>query len=596
MASRPTNVPVTSAINGGVYIPTGYENQINQISRLRDIAGQLYGQSVTPNEKNYTIADPLAKIAQALIARSEFRRADKMATDVNTQRTADHKGIATALLKTMHPGSNPELSPISNTAGQSQTPPVIPAGGPPTMAPNGPQSFPVLSPPISAPGVGAPSSPPSPMDSASPPPAMAPGAGQSPPPMPAPPPTGAPMPPAHAAIASALGGSQEDQLALMSSADPLAQAYQKSVMAANEERMKNAYNYSETPVKMKDAQGNDVTMMVSKDGHMRPADNGMTLPKVMTNVNGIATALQDQAPGSVLPQDYKDKVILGADGRPQTNTALTAAEAADPNFIDKVRHEGVDEGNAAGQLKVSQGNLSFRGQELQETRAIRASSQWTPEAISNAGYRLAVLGDSSVLKNVGRGTQGGATIAAIQSAGVDALHKAGLSAADTTSATLRMVGAAAAARTTSNIIAKTDYGANELTKAVPLALSAVAALPRGNFVPFTQLKQMVQSGNSDPRLGDLMVKHNAVLNAYNLVAARAGTALEDRRRNIELLNTARSPADYAARANAMLTEAGVAKAAGAQTIDQVVAQPHQTTTQRSPLSKSDSDLLAKYSK
>jgi hypothetical protein len=75
----------------GAYIPTGYEQQLGEIARKREIAEALQKQSLTVDNGQQSYITPFAKIAQALIAKSGRKSADEMERGVNQQRMADRQ-------------------------------------------------------------------------------------------------------------------------------------------------------------------------------------------------------------------------------------------------------------------------------------------------------------------------------------------------------------------------------------------------------------------------------------------------------------------------------------------------------------------------
>lgn len=82
--------------------------------------------------------------------------------------------------------------------------------------------------------------------------------------------------------------------------------------------------------------GKPVTVQINKAGGIRQAPGGFGLPPVITDINGVATALQRQPDGTILPQNLTDSVIRGPDGKPMVNKeALDAkvkvAAAGAPN-------------------------------------------------------------------------------------------------------------------------------------------------------------------------------------------------------------------------------------------------------------------------
>lgn len=82
---------------------------------------------------------------------------------------------------------------------------------------------------------------------------------------------------------------------------------------------------------------------------------------------------------------------------------------------------------------------------------------------------------------------------------------------------------------------------NEITQFAPLVREASAAVPRGNFVPINKLIQMGDSSISDPKLKQLKIYINSLLNAYDILAARGGTDVNKREATRNLLLSADGP-------------------------------------------------------
>jgi hypothetical protein len=112
--------------------------------------------------------------------------------------------------------------------------------------------------------------------------------------------------------------------------------------------------------------------------------------------------------------------------------------------------------------------------------------------------------------------------------------------------------------TAAGVAGRVSVAANELQTMAPLALAASAKVPRGSFLPISKLMQASQNALSDPALKDLQVKTNAMLNAYDMLAARGGTDKEKRQEAHNLLLTANSPEVYAVAIKAFMQEAEAA--------------------------------------
>lgn len=102
---------------------------------------------------------------------------------------------------------------------------------------------------------------------------------------------------------------------------------------------------------------------------------------------------------------------------------------------------------------------------------------------------------------------------------------------------------------------------NEVLEFGQLALEASAQVPRGDFVPWTKLNQMGERNISDPKLKRFYIMNNALLNAYDSLAARGGTDKEKRAENRHNAEIADSQETYAASIQAMKDEAAGAERA-----------------------------------
>jgi len=111
---------------------------------------------------------------------------------------------------------------------------------------------------------------------------------------------------------------------------------------------------------------------------------------------------------------------------------------------------------------------------------------------------------------------------------------------------------------------RVSVAVNELRTMAPLAQASSEAVPRTAWVPLTKLLQMGDASISDPALKDLKIKTNAILNAYDQLAARGGTDSAKREYAHSLLTTAESPESYRAALKAFGQEADAAKQAAEQ--------------------------------
>jgi hypothetical protein len=105
---------------------------------------------------------------------------------------------------------------------------------------------------------------------------------------------------------------------------------------------------------------------------------------------------------------------------------------------------------------------------------------------------------------------------------------------------LKLAAETKGAQTAGTQIGKVALAANELDTFGDQTVEASAAVPRGNFVPYNQLRQTADSKISDPALLRFKAKMQALENAYNQLAARSGTDVDKRAHIHELFNAANS--------------------------------------------------------
>jgi hypothetical protein len=116
------------------------------------------------------------------------------------------------------------------------------------------------------------------------------------------------------------------------------------------------------------------------------------------------------------------------------------------------------------------------------------------------------------------------------------------------------------------IAGKVEFANNELSAFIPIAQDASAAVDRGNFMPWTRLKQMGERNISDPNLKRLFVATQSILNAYDQLASRGGTDAAKRAENHKILETADSPEAYQAALDMIVKEGQAAGDAARKTI------------------------------
>jgi hypothetical protein len=172
--------------------------------------------------------------------------------------------------------------------------------------------------------------------------------------------------------------------------------------------------------------------------------------------------------------------------------------------------------------------------------------KFTPGAIDELAER-ARQGDQSAMTGLGYGKMGSANRAAVANRTAEIMMERG---EDPTAIVRNIVGLSgekAGARTMGQLGARINTFAEEAKQTGSMALQASDAMPRGRWVPITQIEQMGEAAASDPNLSRFQAANNAFANTYAKAVNPSGVPTDEgRRKAFELLNVAKSPEAYRA--------------------------------------------------
>ena len=126
-------------------------------------------------------------------------------------------------------------------------------------------------------------------------------------------------------------------------------------------------------------------------------------------------------------------------------------------------------------------------------------------------------------------------------------------------AKLRFSAMQAGMRTTENVGARIDIGAQELKAQIPKGLAASARVPRWDAVPVNKMQQALLGASSDPDLADFSAQNRAIINAASQVFVRGGATTDSAREKAEsILSSATSQESYKRVLNRLEIEANQA--------------------------------------
>lgn len=195
-----------------------------------------------------------------------------------------------------------------------------------------------------------------------------------------------------------------------------------------------------------------------------------------------------------------------------------------------------------------------------------------------AGQYLA--GDKSVMQNLGRGAQGAENIVKLRAEISRQARDAGLKPDQVATKMADFAGRTAAMRSLGTRGVNVEYAANTANKAIDLAQEAYGKLPRNQFVPFNQLRQLYDTKTSSPEQAAAFTAVNTLVNEYARVAAGGSNqATEGMRQHArEMLNTAMDHGAFNAVLGMMRREIHTAKSAYNETRQEFLAD-HSTAPQ-----------------
>lgn len=176
-----------------------------------------------------------------------------------------------------------------------------------------------------------------------------------------------------------------------------------------------------------------------------------------------------------------------------------------------------------------------------------------------------LAGDRTVMQNLGRGAQGAENIVKLRQAIAKQARDAGVDPKGIVNAFNEQAGALAGQRTVGARAANISLAANEANNMIPIALDASDKLPRTQYMPWNQMVQAVQRGNSSPELASFVAATNSLVNSYVRAVSPSGVPTDSMREHAySMLNAAQGPEAYKAVVKTMQLEMQAALSAPGQ--------------------------------
>lgn len=158
-----------------------------------------------------------------------------------------------------------------------------------------------------------------------------------------------------------------------------------------------------------------------------------------------------------------------------------------------------------------------------------------------------LAGDRTVLQNLGRGAQGAENVVKLRQEISKQARDAGLDPKDIVNGFNEQAGALAGQRSIGTRAANISLAANEANNMIPIALEASEKLPRTQYMPWNQMVQAYQKGNSSPELASFVAATNSLVNSYVRAVSPSGVPTDSMRQHAyDMLNAAQGPEAYKA--------------------------------------------------
>lgn len=187
---------------------------------------------------------------------------------------------------------------------------------------------------------------------------------------------------------------------------------------------------------------------------------------------------------------------------------------------EQVRQFGVTDQRIQSEGKANRAN-QIKVQQMITDRAESDDGSGLSDATKK---RIAVqfvdAGDTSGMKNVGRGAQGAKDLRGIQNAITDYASSKGMSPTEISAKIADFEGLKNGLRTSANISARVENAISEAKELAPLAIAAGREVSRSGVLPFGKLGVMFNTQTNDPALKKFATANNGLVTAYAGAMAR----------------------------------------------------------------------------
>lgn len=266
----------------------------------------------------------------------------------------------------------------------------------------------------------------------------------------------------------------------------------------------------------------------------------------------LITSINQMVNQEIIPPDQGAQMARQIPGRPEQlrpfliqkgleiMDASKRLEMMIPKYNEQDRGDVINQGTVDSLTGKRTAGVDVK-KEMTPDQAAKVNMQQNRGFASDEGSLLSELAMRSV--SLPSGLRGQAQIKATLRAMLDKYPDKLPSelAEEVKTGKLKLAAETKASQVAGGQVGKVALAINEMKPFGEQVLEASDLVPRGDFVPWNQLKQYGEKQISSPQLLRFKIKMQALENAYNQLAARSGTDVDKRAHIHELFNLANSP-------------------------------------------------------
>ena len=243
----------------------------------------------------------------------------------------------------------------------------------------------------------------------------------------------------------------------------------------------------------------------------------------------------------------------------------TANDVIDPLTGELIKSYGINQSpdsQATERTAKARNALGYASLKQRAASGGGGAEGMLPDDVAEQMAEQAMVGDTSVFQNLGRGAQGAQNIIKVRTIMARKAQEAGETGADRAAKNAEFFGTKAGQRSAGTRIANVEMAVSEAQELVPLARSASQAVSRSGILPFGKAQMFIDNQTNSPEMRQFVAANNALVNVYSRAISPTGQpTVSDKEHARELLQTAYDDKSYQAVLDQMNQEMQAARKA-----------------------------------